>query len=284
MRNRKRGMMLRMLAVLMTLVLVIGTIPASAASKKSTTVKTKTGIKAALENTNITKVTYKTSGKSKLTINPVDGSENKELVIDAPNAPVVNKAKFKKVTILNAKSYKEACDGNIIVIKDSDAKVTVTSGKDVDKIVVSAEAADITIGKKAKVSEIECKYTSAEVAITASKKAEADITLSKKTNLKVSGAASADVDINAKAKKSSITASVPVEIETAKSISVILEEGSEGSVIDSAKNAKVSLDNQTKEDPVIKVEGEEVKEEDTPETTPTPAPSSTPTPIPTTQP
>ena len=250
----------RLFAMVLALVMVIGLVPVSAAKKKSVTVSNKTELFAAMQKSDVGTITYKTDKSGKLTISAKAGSETKKLVINAPKTKVTNKASFSSVVIKNAKSYTEKRSGN--------------------KIYASSKKLTISIASMLKASVI-CNKKSSSITLKAGRMATVDVTMSKKANLVVSGDKTAKVSVASQVKSSKITASVPVSVDAAKSMNVVLEKGAENSVIN-AKSDKVNVKvtNKSGKEPTMMVAGKAV----TPATTPKPTAvvTATPTPTPTT--
>ena len=112
---------LRLLAIVLTLVMVIGLVPAGAASKKSYTAKTVSELIAAAKKSGSGTITLTTSSKGTLTIKDSKLTSvekkrlaKKDIVINAPKAKIKNYLKFNSITIVAAKSYAEAASGNSI--------------------------------------------------------------------------------------------------------------------------------------------------------------------------
>ncbi|MBO4510014.1 MAG: hypothetical protein J5718_01555, partial [Lachnospiraceae bacterium] len=88
---------LKVLAILLVLVMVIGSVPVSAAKKVTATSKKK--VEKALKKTKAATVTFATEQDGTIVIHSQDGKENnKKLVINTPNADIVNYGSFKSVS------------------------------------------------------------------------------------------------------------------------------------------------------------------------------------------
>ena len=265
---------IKVFAFIMTFVLVIGSVPAYAASKKSVTVKTIKSLKAAMENENVKTITFKYSKKKAVTIPELSGSADKKLIISAPKASVVNKAKFLSISVDSA-SYKEEGDSNIITVKSASSKITVSEDVTVKKIVSKGERTDVVLGAGCEVESLECRKTAAEVSLSVGKDIIASVLLAKKTKIVVAGDTPRKLRITSKAKGSVITTSVPIDIFASKNISIVFEKGSEGSSVNaSSSKVKVKITDNSGKAPVFKVDGKEVNEG-----VATPMPSATPSPM-----
>ncbi|MBO4416204.1 MAG: hypothetical protein J5824_09540, partial [Lachnospiraceae bacterium] len=274
--------MMRFLAIFMSIMMIVGSVPADAAKKKTVTVKSLKSLISAMEDSNVGTIKFKSSKSLTITIPETAGSKNKKLYISASKARITNDSLFKSISVSNIKEFREEAKGNSITVKSNDANIVIAEGSSVKKLTFACASANAVIEKKAEVISLVCKKTSASVKVDLGKNAKAAITLSKKTMLTLTGDKLADINVVSKAKGSSVTASVPADIKASKSTSVTLEKGSEGSSVDSAsKSIKVKITNNSDKDPVIKVAGEAVPSA-TP--TPTPRPTATPTPKPTATP
>ncbi len=86
-----------------------------------------------------------------------------------------------------------------------------------------------------------------------------DIVLNKKkADLTVSGDKTADITINSQAADTKITATAPVNIVAEKDTNVVLEEGSEGSTVDSSKDVKVDISGEAGNQATVKENGQPV--------------------------
>ena len=156
----QRGSWLRLVAVLLTLVMVMGTITVSAASKKSTEVASKTKLINAMQEESAGTIVFKTDKAMSIKIPAKDSkknklySVNKKLVIDAPNASVTNAAKFESVTIEAAKYYTENVSGNTITLNGFDVSINVSAKKKIKKLIVNADNADISVKKKGSIEDL----------------------------------------------------------------------------------------------------------------------------------
>ena len=260
MRNRKRGMMLRMLAVMMMLVLVIGTVPVSAASaKKNVTVKNQKELNKALNVNTVKKIIVK-SDAEKLKIKKGDYS-NKKLVIDAGKTKFTNYGSFKNITLKNADTFKEAANGNTIIAKEESSTIIVAKGSEVKKLDVQSYKIDIDVLGKAKVGDLVTKIKGAEVNLNVGKKADVNVTLSKKSIIFIEGSKQAKINIDSKAKNSTITASVPVNITAEESLNAQFNKGAEQSVIDSvSEDVKVKISGEAASAVTEKVAGQVIEE------------------------
>ena len=276
----------RLLAMVLAMVMVIGLVPVSAAKKKSVTVSSLTDLYAKMTKSNVGKITYESNAAEKLTIYVKKLSKSEkaviadiDLVINAPEATITNKLKFKSVTIKACKAYTEAANGNTITLADPETKFTVAKKKQVEKLTVKAAKANVVVKAKANIMDLVVAKKNAKVTVNAAKGSDVDVTISKKAAVTVKGNKKADVDITNKASGSTVTASIPVEISTKKNINVNTKKGSEGTVIDaSSSKIKVNVKNTGKEEPKLTVKGEEVTATPTPTAKVTPVPTATPTP------
>ncbi|MCR5432558.1 MAG: hypothetical protein K6E95_08370 [Lachnospiraceae bacterium] len=260
-KNGWRSSILRALTIILALVMVAGSLPASAASAKTVEVKSKKKLLAEIAKSDASTITFTTQKAYKFTIPAVETSSNKKIVINAPNATLTNKSSLKNVTINGIKKFTEKGSGNSITVKADDALINVEKGVDVKKLTVSANKVSVDIKGKAKIEKLVCNLKNAYVNVTAGKKTDVNITLSKKTKLTIAGEKSADVDILSKAKNSYVKTSIPVSISAEKNLKLKLNKGAEGSVVDSKNDEiKLSVSGKAAGELTEKVAGEIVKE------------------------
>ena len=91
-----------------------------------------------------------------LTIKANTKAKNKKIIIDAPKAKVKNYAKFKTITVKNAKTYSERVNSNKITVNSEKTAFSVYKNITVKKLTIPT-ADQVKLGKKAKITTI--KYT-----------------------------------------------------------------------------------------------------------------------------
>ncbi len=280
---------LRLLAIVLALVMVIGLVPASAAKKKSYTVSTVSEFIAVAIKAGAGTITLESTatGKLKIKDSKLSATEKKriakkDVVINAPKAKVTNYLKFNSITIVTAKTYTEAANGNNIELKSDNTSFSVAKKKTVNQLKVNSSKANVTVKSKAKIKELIVNKASANVTLKVLDNADVNVTINKKSaKLTVKGNEKADVDIAVKAAKATVNASVPVEIETSKNMKFNAEMGAAGSVVEkSSDKVKVTVAGLGKAKTTVVTEGQD-KTTPTPTVKVTPTPTATPTPTPT---
>lgn len=232
-KNRKssvtRGKWLRFSAVLLVLVMVMGTIPISAAKKKSNSeYSTEERLIEAIRKKTAQTITFKTDEEVSVTIPSVKNSKNKKLIIDAPNAVITNKTMFDTsgktpaVTIKAVKYYTEAVSNNTLTLSGDNAGIIVAAKKKVKKLTVNADNADVVLKKKGQIKTLVFKKSGANAKVDAADKSSVNVTLSKKTSVSVAGVKTADVNVRSAAKGSTVKASIPVDLTVTKSTNFVL--------------------------------------------------------------
>ncbi len=255
----KKKNLTRLIVFLLSLILTLGNVPVGAASKKVnvTTIKK---LQVELGKNKAETIVFSTKASKTYTIKPVKNSKNKQLVIDAPNAKIINKSSLKMMKVEACKSLIEKANGNNIVLKDGNTDFTLASGKKIENLMVSSSKSNIILAKKSAIDELICKKTSAKVNMKVALGSKVNVNLSKKTSINISGSNKATVKVDSKIKNCSITVSVPVEVFAEKDTKLNFKAGSEGSIVDSSENANVKIANESKKDPIVKKEGKTVTE------------------------
>lgn len=246
---------LKVLAMLLVLVMVIGSIPVSAA--KTVETDSKKGVNDAIGGKKAATVVLATDAEGTIVIHSQDGAEsNKKLVIDAPNANIVNYGSFKAINIAACKSYKEKGVDNVIYVKDSKAKLTICKDVEVGKIVVQTKKATLNFNDGSN-GIVVAKKAKGKLTINASEDTVIGVQLAKKTTLTVNGDEDALVGVENDAEGSKIVASTTVYIEANQSCDVNLKEGAEGSLVDAANDAvDVNLKNESETVIIVTIGGE----------------------------
>ena len=195
----------------------------------SLTVGSQKELEKALKNKNVTKITVATQGAVTFTVPQGDYSKV-ELVINAPNADVVNNGKFKSIDIqaIKPNTYRENAKGNVITVSATgDARVIVETGATVEKIMVSGSKGNVKLVVDGTLSGITID-------------APVNVTVEGKTTVAV------PVTVNEKAAGANVTSSTPVEVKAAAPIALNLTKGAEGSKVETTSDkAEVTVKNET---------------------------------------
>ena len=195
----------------------------------SLTVGSQSELEKALKNKNVTKITVATQGAVTFTVPQGDYSKV-ELVINAPNADVVNNGKFKSIDIqaIKPNTYRENAKGNVITVSATgDARVIVETGATVAKIMVSGSKGNVKLVVDGTLSGITID-------------APVNVTVEGKTT------AAVPVTVNEKAAGANVTSSTPVEVKAAAPIALNLTKGAEGSKVETTSDkAEVTVKNET---------------------------------------
>ena len=140
------------LAVALVAVLTAGIIDPveiKAASKKTVRVLTQAELNKALKNSKVGTIILRTSTYDKIMINS-NKAKKKKIIIDAPNAVVENKSKFKSVEIQSTAKYIENVSGNSITFFNSDHFV-IADGMKVKNLTMKTFYTDYIVGKGASI-------------------------------------------------------------------------------------------------------------------------------------
>ena len=90
------------------------------AAKKTVIVNTKEELFEAMKKKNVSTIKFVCDRSIKITIKATGTSKKKKLIIDAPKVTIINKARFKSITVVSAKEYIENTKGNTISIESKD--------------------------------------------------------------------------------------------------------------------------------------------------------------------
>lgn len=164
----------------------------------------------ALLETGVGKITIKTEDKLTFKI-PRSSNDKTVLVIDAPNAEVINYGTFKYVEInkIAANTYYDNSDGNRIVVNGTQARIAVGSTSKV-KIEVTSEGTKVTIENNGVIEEV---------------------LLAKGTELEITGTSDEPVPVVINDASCKITSSVPLDVTAKAKAEITLLKGAEGTKI-----------------------------------------------------
>ena len=170
---------------------------ASAAAKKTVTVKTQKQLDAALKDKKVTSIVIKTSKNVTLKIKDGDYSK-KSLTVASPKATINNYGDFKKISVNDGKSFTDRGEGNNIVVKDTNSLKLTTGKQSSDtKITISGKGGKISIVNNGSVDAINVKGKST-VTVGGNAKESPTIT-NNVTGAKIVAAQDANVVLNKQA-------------------------------------------------------------------------------------
>lgn len=230
---------------------------------KDGTVTTQEGLNALL-GSGAARITVKTDDKVALTI-PAGDYSNQTLVVDAPNADVVNAGTFKSIEIKNIKAdtWTEKAKGNEIVFNAPTGRIVVDKDA-VASIRVAAAGANVVIENNGTVESL---------------------VVDKKADIEIKGTSKTAIPVTVTAKDTKITADVPLNLTLEAKVTLVLGANATGTVIHVASKDLVPEVQGAGSVKVLIGEGDNVVEE-TVTATPTPTPGggtsggTTPTPTP----
>ncbi len=249
----------KFMAVTLALVLIVGVLPASAASGEIV-VKTKKQLVKAMEKKSAATIIFRTNRKTRFIIPVIENSANKKLVMEAPNARAFNKATFKTITLNKSEYFNERGNDNSLYIKGDGVKLTVSKGIEAKKVSITATNALVKVANSGNVGDIVCNKKDAQIRISVAENAKANIIVKKKTELTVGGDKDAGIKVVSQASGSKITVTAPVDLVAVKNVDVILEKGAEGSTVDSEKDALVELSGEAEKQATVKEDGNVIRE------------------------
>lgn len=114
-------------------------VPVNADTGKTVRVSSAKQLKAAMKNSEVGTIIFRTEINANVTIKAVTGSEEKFLIIDAPNVSFTNKALFAEINIMAVNGYTENVSGNRIRLNSEfDGTITVGKKKQLDTLIVSS--------------------------------------------------------------------------------------------------------------------------------------------------
>ncbi|MDK2809042.1 MAG: hypothetical protein PWP24_1779, partial [Clostridiales bacterium] len=216
---------------------IASTTQAKKTKAKVATVATQTALNNALSDKTITKITIKTTKTRTFTV-PKKSYQTKTLVISAAKATLVNQGIFSSIVVTNARTIKDFADGNNVVINDAKLTYQANNGAKVEKLTFARNGAKATISADGEIGQI---------------------LLVNKAALVIKGTSTKKIPIQVqkKAKGSSLTASIPANIETEADANIVLKVGAEGSQITSTnQDLKLTISNQTRKRVVYKTPSE----------------------------
>jgi len=140
------------------LLLLSAAVPIKAENEDKVRVSTAKELKQAIKQSDVKTIVFRTKAYLTFTIKSDKAAAGKELIIDAPNAVITNKAKFKSINIISG-DYTEAVSGNSITISKWNVKFSVAKKKNVKELSFkdSLDFVDVTkivVKKGAKIKKV----------------------------------------------------------------------------------------------------------------------------------
>jgi len=194
----------------------------------SATAATQAELTEALANPALTQLTFKTDSTGTFTI-PAASYKNLNLVVDAPNADVVNSAAFKSITILGIKdsTWTEKATGNAFSVETAKARIVVDEGASVSDISIKKAGADVIVVVNGTLARVSVNVK-AKLALSGTSKTKPAVNIA-------AGAAGAEV-----------TSELPADITAAADAVVELKEKAETSTVKiTSTSATVTVKNNT---------------------------------------
>ena len=124
----------------------------SAAESKTVRVATQKELKKALKDSLVSTIILRTDTYDSMTITSKK-AKKKKLIVDAPDANIINTARFKSIVIKNANSYIEDVSGNTITT-DITRDIEIAEGRSVKKMTITRFATDYIIRKGASIKSL----------------------------------------------------------------------------------------------------------------------------------
>lgn len=259
--NRK---WIRIAALVLTMIFVLGTVAPAAAAKKrpktSITVTTQEELVKALKSGKYKKITIKTDAKVTFTLAAKYSNSDLKIVVDAKNATFNSKGTVGSIVVNEAKTVKEYASGNNITINDEKLTIKAMEGASLEKLKIASETGQINIVNN---GEIERLDVTGESKVTVEQNgsfgrlyvaAAGDITLTGTTDDKLA------VTVKPEAVGARITSEIPVKANLYCNADLVLQQGAENSGV-TVKNetAGVKLENNTgKKVTVTESDGEKI--------------------------
>lgn len=158
-------------------------------------------------------VVLKTDDKTDITIPDSISNMNVGLVIDAPNANIINDAKFRSVSIENNSdgTYTEKTTGNIIIVSAENAFVIIDENASAT-VNVTDTAKDVSIKENGTLSSL-------------------NVSGSETVNISGTSEGTTNIDTTVTGEGSKIITTKPLNVKTDSKITLILRAGAEDTVI-----------------------------------------------------
>lgn len=177
-----KGKIIATLSIAFFIVIISAGVKIHAEAGETVRVSTEKQLRAAMKNADVGTIIFRTCAYINVTIKSVKGSDEKFLIIDAPNASFNNKALFAEINIMSAQSYTESVSGNRIAITGpiigmqdyvlgSKTGFIVSKKKQVESLTIydtSFENPKYTLRKGAKVKNLKLVYNDFEPFVESS--------------------------------------------------------------------------------------------------------------------
>ncbi len=241
---------IRIAALVLTMVFVLGALtPAAAAKKKSKTsitVTTQEELVKALKSGKYKKITIKTDAKISFTLAAKYSNEDLKIVVDARNATFNCKGTVGSIVVNDAKTVKEYASGNNITINDEKLTFKIMEGASTEKVKIASESGEIKIVNNGDVGRFD---VTGESNVTVEQNGSVGrLYVAAAGCISVSGTADEKLAVTVKpdAAGAQITSSLPVKANLYSDAEFVLKEGAEKSrLTQKQETVGVKLDNNT---------------------------------------
>ena len=213
----------------------------------TTEVSTQEEINSALAYKSIHRITIKTDKQTKLDI-PKGDYSNVELVVDAPNADIINNGVFKTITIkqIASDTWTENAKGNVLILDASAGHIVIPADAGISKIHIINSNSNFKLDVQGKVDKITIDSTSnVDINISGT---VGSIDVNDRATLSIGGSSALAITVNVSegADGSTINSNVKVEVTTVSNTEINLSKGAEGSSVQTNNNDKsVEVTNNT---------------------------------------
>lgn len=155
-------------------------------------------------------ITLKTEEKAEFTI-PEGNYSKQTLVVDAPNADVVNNGVFKAIEVKNIKAdtWREQAIGNVLVISAANVRVIIDKGAS-SSIEVKQDGGKLTLVNNGTVKEL---------------------IVNMKTEVDISGDSKDVIPVNANAADAMVKTSIPLTLKSNEKIKLVILPGAEKTTV-----------------------------------------------------
>ncbi len=247
---------IRIAALVLTMVFVLGTVtPAAAAKKKSKTsitVSTQEELVKALKSGKYKKITIKTDEKISFTFAAKYSNSELKIVVDAKNATFKCKGVAGSIVVNEAKSVKEYASGNNITINDENLTVKIMEGASPEKVKIASDSGEIKIVNDGEIGRLD---VTGELNVTVEQNGSVGrLYVDAAGNISLTGSTEEKLAVTVKPNAAGvqITSELPVKANLYSDAEFVLKAGAENSKLtQKEETAGVKLDNNTGKNVII---------------------------------
>ena len=210
-------------------------------------VSTNTELNKALKDKSVSQITISTNQKIEMEI-PEGDYSSVDLIVETPNADIVNRGSFKTITInqIASDTWTEIAKGNVLIINAVAGHVVIPEDAGIKEIRIVGSSSSFILDVEGSIDKI---VVDSKAKLTVNVEGSVgSIEVNDRSTININGSSTEAIDVivSEKADATSVTSNVKIEVYTSANTEINLSAGAEGSTIKTENKEKsVEVTNNT---------------------------------------